>query len=101
VGGGFYLGKWFIPKFEEPDPQDYCFPTTGADQHVRATSNVEELRIDPEDIELNPEQIQDNACAWQVNFVTTGEYYIQTAPVMGFYITGFIRQGYYITGVEC
>jgi hypothetical protein len=90
VGGDFYLGKWFVTEFNDPSQQDWCLPPSL--EHSRETSNVEELRIPPEDLELFPEEVQAGACQW-VNFVAPG--------LGGFYVTGPPERGgfYTITGI--
>jgi len=60
----FYVGCYLIQQdtLEPPfDGSSWALPDT---QHVRETSNVEELLIDPEDIDVVPEEAQYGCAQW-------------------------------------
>jgi len=86
MGGGFYVGTWFVPEFPTPIQQDWLFPS-GDPGHLTDTSNVEELRINPEDMDENPEDIQDGANQWITFSFDTIDFYIQGFPNIEFYST--------------
>lgn len=81
---------WNLPDFHTGDPE----------QHIKATKAIQELRIPPEDINVNIEDIQANYLLWQVDTAPVAgmsTFYPDDAPIAGestFYpdtvpITGF------------
>ncbi len=62
----FYLGKYLIQQEEiapKHDRDAWAFPDVPK-QHMAETSNVEDLYINPEDMDLVPEQIQFGYASW-------------------------------------
>ena len=62
----FYIGKYLIQQEEiapKHDRDAWAFPAVPK-QHMAETSNVEDLYINPEDMDLVPEQIQFGYAAW-------------------------------------
>ena len=62
----FYIGKYLIQQEEiapKHDRDAWAFPDEPK-QHLTDTSNVEELLIDPEDMDVLPSQIQIGFAAW-------------------------------------
>lgn len=65
----FYVGKYLIQQEEiapKHDRDAWAFPAIPK-QHMAETSNVEDLYINPEDMDLVPEQIQFGFAAWTDN----------------------------------
>jgi hypothetical protein len=94
---GFYVGSYFVAGFSTPVQQDWLFPDNL--EHARETSNVEELNINPEDIDLFPLEVQAGACSYtEVTFSTVDEFYVSTSPALGgFYISSVSdNEGFYI-----
>ena len=72
---GFYSGSFFVKSFPTPVQQDWLFPDHL--EHSRETSNVEDLNINPEDIELFPLEVQAGADSYtRITFSTIDEFYI-------------------------
>ena len=88
----FYVGCYLILQ-DELDPkfgrEDWAFPSN-QDQHMWETSNVEDLLIDPEDMDIIPTQVQYGEDFWSdsesIADDTWGEYYV---AVEHFYIRDF------------
>lgn len=62
----FYIGKYLIQQEEiapKHDRDAWAFPAVPK-QHMAETSNVEDLYINPEDMDLVPEQIQFGYASW-------------------------------------
>ncbi len=62
----FYLGKYLIQQEEiapKHDRDAWAFPDAPK-QHMAETSNVEDLYVNPEDMDLVPEQIQFGYASW-------------------------------------
>ena len=62
----FYIGKYLIQQEEiapKHDRDAWAFPDEPK-QHMAETSNVEDLYINPEDMDLVPEQIQFGYASW-------------------------------------
>lgn len=63
----FYVGPWLIQQ-DVLDPKhdslSWGLPDSGASGHIGATSNVEELLINPEDMKFFPTQIQYGIEQW-------------------------------------
>lgn len=90
----FYIGCYLIlsdvidPKH---DHDGWAFPVT-VGQHMSDTSNVEDLLIDPEDMDKIPTQIQYGACLWTEDEGFTPDYnydafYVKTQEF--FYVQGW------------
>ena len=90
----FYVGKYLIsadvidPKH---DPDSWAFPAD-SDQHMSDTSNVEDLYINVQDMDVLPSQIQFGADEYTVDegFSTDRtyrEFYVKTQEK--FYVRGF------------
>jgi hypothetical protein len=97
----FYLGCYLIegdslePKhdnvsWELPD-------TTAHSGHMSDTSNVEELLINPEDMDLLPTQIQFGSCTWtdDESFNPTDTWSEFYARDEAFYVRGFSPTDYW------
>lgn len=86
-GGGFYIGTWFVLSF--PTIQnEWVLPLDGDYQHLKDTSNVEELNVFPEDMDVNPEDIQVGADQWITFTELSHEFYSSSAPgIGGFYVS--------------
>ena len=99
---GFYVGVYFIEGFSTPVQQDWLFPNNL--EHSRETSNIEELNINPEDIDLFPLEVQAGGDSYtQITFSTMDGFYQDIAPnIGGFYISGNIEldSGFYILLVD-
>jgi len=62
----FYIGKYLILQEElapKHDADSWAFPDAPT-QHMGETSNVEELLVDPEDMDVLPTQIQFGFAEW-------------------------------------
>jgi len=81
--GGFYVGTWFVPRFDIPVQQDWRLPLDGDHQHIKDTSNVEELHINPEEMDEFPEVIQAGLRQWVTFVELDHEFYSTTAPGLG------------------
>lgn len=92
----FYLGPWLVE--DDPGPSTaWRFPSDPT-QHINQTSNVEDLLVDPEDMDVIPEQIQFGLSQWtkdtapsNVNkytffYAPVTEFYIVSTPYVTFYI---------------
>jgi hypothetical protein len=81
----FYLGCYLILSDEIAPPHDsdsWELPdTTAHSGHMSDTSNVEELLINPEDMDLIPTQIQFGCAEW-----TDDEGWIPDDPFAEFYV---------------
>ena len=75
--GNFYSGAWYVPRFSTPVQQNWTIPLTGNLQNLKETSNIEELRANPEDFDLFPQETQAGINEW-VTFTTPeiGGFYI-------------------------
>ena len=72
---GFYVGRYFVGEFSTPVQQDWLFPDNL--EHPRETSNIEELNINPEDIDLFPLEVQAGGDSYTVaTFSSADEFYI-------------------------
>ena len=81
--GAFYVGTWFVPRFDIPVQQDWRLPLDGDLQHIKDTSNVEELHINPEDMDELPDVIQAGLHQWVTFSTSIHEFYSQTPPGFG------------------
>jgi hypothetical protein len=99
ISGGFYLGSWFVPQFNIPKQQSWLLPLAyDGNGSLISTQNVEELKVNPEDMDELPQDIQDGFAQWitfsppivdlfYVQGIIHGEFYIQSIPVSSFYLT--------------
>lgn len=90
----FYIGKYLIQQEEiapKHDRDAWAFPAVPK-QHMAETSNVEDLYINPEDMDLVPEQIQFGYAAWtddegfSPDPAGYAQFYIRSEA---FYVRGF------------
>jgi len=93
----FYIGKYLILQEElapKHDADSWAFPDAPT-QHMGETSNVEELLVDPEDMNVLPTQIQFGFAEWtddegfSPDHLAFDEFY--TAVGVGFYTRGFTK----------
>jgi hypothetical protein len=97
----FYLGCYLIEGDSlEPlhDGDSWELPdTTALSGHMSDTSNVEELLINPEDMDLLPTQIQFGACTWadDEEFNPTDTWSEFYARDEAFYVRGFSPTDYW------
>jgi hypothetical protein len=97
----FYLGCYLIEGDSlEPlhDGDSWELPDTAFHSgHMSDTSNVEELLINPEDMDLLPTQIQFGACTWadDEGFTPTDTWSEFYAKDEEFYVRGFSPTDYW------
>lgn len=93
TSGKFYLGSWYVPEFPIPTQQDWLFSLNEVGD-LTDTQNVEELNINPEDMDQLPQDIQSGAAQWVTFSVPSGDFYT-TAE----YRTGSRLGGFYVQSV--
>lgn len=121
----FYIGKYLSEISPKIDREAYSLPLEEPTsfgivqpnyQALKETSNVEDLRANPEDFNILPEDVQAGCDNWsQVNIVaTSGEFERNPVPNFGFYgfYFGYLGRGreqqliaiaisdFYILGIE-
>jgi len=100
--GGFYAGTWFVPVYNVPEQQDWLIPLDGNLESLKETQNVEELDVNPEDMDLLPQEIQAGCASWITFSSPTGSFYVTGPP----FDTGFYIQvkpydtGFYVQSIE-
>lgn len=100
TSGNFYVGTWFVQSFPIPIQQDWLLPLDGDHQHLKDTQNVEELRVNPEDMDELPQDIQAGADEWITFSSPDGEFYMQGFPSSEFYSTTAPGiGGFYLVGI--
>lgn len=97
-GGGFYLGEWYVPRYNKPEQQSWLWLTDSTYAALKATQNVETIRMNPEDMDLDPEDIQAEAAQWVTFTNNTSEFYSfnRVTEQSGYYIYSYTQSGYYI-----
>jgi len=97
---GFYAGSFFVAHHATPVQQDWLFPNNL--EHSRETSNIEELNINPEDIELYPLEVQAGSESYtRINIVSIpDDFYLDGAgDTSGFYFTVYEDTGFYFRDI--
>ena len=91
----FYIGKYLIQQEEiapKHDRDAWAFPDAPK-QHMGETSNVEELLVDPEDMDVLPTQIQFGFAEWTSDDDPSSapafvQFYVRDEA---FYLRGFVK----------
>jgi len=95
IRGGFYAGTWFIPQYPIPTQQEWLLPLDGDHQHLKETQNVEELEVNPEDMDELPQDIQAGGNQWVTFSFSTADFYV----VQGFNSVSVRPGGFYLQDV--
>lgn len=95
--GAFYLTGWFVESYSNPSQYEWLLPLDGDNQHLKDTSNIEELNVLPEDMDELPQDIQAGIDQW-ITFVSSEvEFYLGVVPgIGGFYVESPGNVGFYI-----
>lgn len=97
--GGFYLQGWFVQSYNTPSQTEWLLPLDGDFQHQRSTANVEELWVNPEDMDIPPEEIQ----VGPIQFITFSPpqegFYVQATGPFGFYVQQTGPFGFYVQAI--
>lgn len=98
----FYVGSWLYQQDvidPKHDSDSWSLPdTTAHSGHMGDTSNVEELLIKPEDMDLIPTQIQYGIDEWEPDegfepdYEAYNQFYPRDEP---FYLRGFVPMDYW------
>jgi len=99
AGGGFYLGSYFLQEFETENQSDYQLSQGGDFEHLRETGNVEELWINPEDMDIPPEEIQVGPVQWVTFSPSEFGFYVSPQGPVGFYLGSLGPVGFYMQSI--
>lgn len=88
--GGFYLRGWFVQPFNNPSQSEWLLPLDGDNQHLKDTSNVEELNVLPGDMDELPQDIQAGIDQWITFAPGSVTFSLDSVPGLG----GFYQSGY-------
>lgn len=94
---GFYLTGWFVESYSNPSQSEWLLPLDGDNQHLKDTSNIEELNVLPEDMDELPQDIQAGLDQWITFSPVETAFSLDTSPgIGGFYTESPGNVGFYV-----